>query len=363
VKTVAVIRTKAGRLVADLIRDIDQGRYVPGTLLPPERMLAKTYGVSPVTLRKCLRILSKDGRLVRHPQRGVVVADLERGKPKIGQIAFIAPMLTAEVSPYLKGLTRTIDDERFFLASYTPHGDFTKYQKIIENVVRQKPAGIVIWVTPDNLYRVHDECLARENIPVVTLGQEVLPDVPADNVRDSVMDAAEKVACHILHKGCRSVAYFSTGTSKSGWEQVEFIRKELTAAGVAFPPDRIFDIAAPRGFAQPPNPYIDAQEYVAGLLGKGFHCDCLLCGHDYPAVGALRAMLAKGIRVPEDMKVISLVDTAVEGATPMELTTVDIHREQQARKAVQLLMRRIDGYTGHPEIHHISVDLVEGRTT
>jgi DNA-binding LacI/PurR family transcriptional regulator len=358
-----IANTKAGRVAATLAKEIETGRYSPGTFLPAERELAKSYRVSTMTMRKSLGILSQKGHLVKLPQRGVVVADPDRKESKIGQIAFIAPMLTVEAGQYIKGLTQTIDHERFSLATYTPHGDFTKYQIIIENVVRQRPMGIVIWVTPDNMYHVNDECFASGNIPVVTLGQEMLPHVPTDNVRDSIIDAAEKVARHILKKKCRTVAYFSTGTSKAGWEQVEFIRDELTRQGVDFPKDRIFTVFAPRGYTQPPDPYIDAQEYMTRLLDEGFRCDCVLCGHDYPAVGALRAMLARGIRVPQDMKVISLVNTAVEGATPLRLATVDIHQEQQARKAIQLLMRRIDGHAGPPEIHHISADLVEGETT
>ncbi len=358
-----ISNTKAGRVAAILVKEIETGRYSPGTFLPPERQLAKSYQVSTMTMRKCLGILSENGHLVKLPQRGVVVADPDRTQSKIGQIAFISPMLTAEAAQYINGLTQAIDHDRFSLATYTPHGDFAKYQKIIENVVCQRPKGIIIWVTPENMYHVNDECLAAGKIPVVTLGQELLPHLSTDNVRDSVMDAAEKVARHILNKKCRSVAYLSTGTSKAGWEQVKFIRKELTAAGVNFPEEWVFSVPAPRGYAQPPNPYIDAQEYMARLLDEGFRCDCVLCGHDYPAVGALRAILAKGMDVPRDMKVVSLVNTAVEGATPMRLTTVDIHQPQQARKALQLLIRRIDGYTGPSEVHHISADLVEGETT
>ena len=174
-ETLIPSNTKMGRIASVLARDLERGRFAPGTLLPTERELARIYAVSPVTMRKCLRLLSQDGRLVRHPQRGMVVAGAEWRRPKIGQIAFIAPMLTTEAARYIKGFTQAIDHERFSLASYTPHGDFTKYQKVIENVVHQRPTGIVIWVSPDNMYHVDDQCLAAAKIPVVTLGQEMLP--------------------------------------------------------------------------------------------------------------------------------------------------------------------------------------------
>jgi DNA-binding LacI/PurR family transcriptional regulator len=55
-------------------------------------------------------------------------------------------------------------------------------------------------------------------------------------------------------------------------------------------------------------------------------------------VGALKAVLAAGLRVPEDVKIVSPMRCAVEGASPMKLTTVDVHREEQGRLAATELV-------------------------
>jgi DNA-binding LacI/PurR family transcriptional regulator len=102
---------------------------------------------------------------------------------------------------------------------------------------------------------------------------------------------------------------------------------------------------------------------MARRLKDGFTCDILICGHDYPAVGALRAVLDAGIRVPDEMAILSELRGAVAGAAPMELTTFDVHPEIQGQLAAEALMRRIEGYDGPYDVHHVPCEMIEGETT
>lgn len=66
---------KIGSLLT-LIRDnIDSGAWPSGSKLPTERELEQKLGVSRNTLRKGLRRLEQDGRIIRHVGRGSFVAD------------------------------------------------------------------------------------------------------------------------------------------------------------------------------------------------------------------------------------------------------------------------------------------------
>jgi len=116
------------------------------------------------------------------------------------------------------------------------------------------------------------------------------------------------------------------------------------------------------GFAHPPDPCIDAQQTTAALLASGVRFKTLICCHDYTAVGAFRAVLAAGLRVPQDVQIASVQRNAVDGLCPMKLTTMDISSQVMGTMAGELLLRRMNGYSGHPEIHYVSADLVVGDT-
>jgi len=360
--TVTRSNTKVSRLAAQMGCEIAEGVYPAGSMLPPERELARRYGVSPTTLRKCLGLLTDRGHLVRHPNRGVVVAERPEGGARVGQIAFVSPMLSSDAVPYIRGLTGGIDHDRFSLATYITQADMNQYRRVIENIPRTGPVGAVIWVPFEDLCPIHDECFAGARFPIVTLGQHPLPHVAADNVRDCPVDAAVKVARRIAAGGCRRPAFVGAVSRRLSEEQIQTLRRELGPHGIGLPDERVFVVDTPRGFGLSPDPYSDVHDFVADLLARGLDCDCLICGHDYPAVGALRALAEFGIRVPDAMKVISLCRTGVERTASPRLTTVDIHNEQQARKAAELLIRRIDGHKGYPEIHYVSTELIEGET-
>lgn len=63
------------RLVTTIESNIDAGVWIAGTRLPTERELEKQFGVSRNTLRRGLRRLEDQGRIVRHVGRGSFISD------------------------------------------------------------------------------------------------------------------------------------------------------------------------------------------------------------------------------------------------------------------------------------------------
>ena len=355
--------TRSIKLVNVLSQEIAEGRFAPGTLLPTDRELAGRYSVSTNTVRKSLLVLQRQGLLARQPQRGVVVVSPGLRDPGLKRVAFISPMASVLANEFLAGLTDGLDDDRFVAATYITREDLDKYRKIIIHVADQRPSGMVIWVQTREYCEVAWECLAKARIPVVGLGPHSIPNLACDYVRDCVADAGTLIGRYLVRRNLRDIAFLCTTSRTIQGERITAIRKELARAGIELPEKRIFFVDAPRGYKQPPDPYADARDFMARLLDRGFRCECMVFGHDYPAVGALEAVLAKGIRVPDEIKLISCGRSGVEAISPMKLSTCFVDFPEQGRKAIQVLMRRIDGYDGPPEIHYTPVTLREGETT
>jgi GntR family transcriptional regulator len=69
-----------------LLRDIGSGKYAVGSLLPPEKELAQTYGVSRHTVREATRKLADSGQISRQPGRGTVVCSMAEPRPYVAAL-------------------------------------------------------------------------------------------------------------------------------------------------------------------------------------------------------------------------------------------------------------------------------------
>ncbi|GHJ45162.1 LacI family transcriptional regulator [Catellatospora sp. TT07R-123] len=79
------------------------------------------------------------------------------------------------------------------------------------------------------------------------------------------------------------------------------------------------------------------------LLDRVPGLDAVFVGSDLMAAGALAALRARGLRVPEDVAVGGFDDSAVAGSTHPRLTTVRQPLEQVATETVRMLLELIDG--------------------
>ena len=81
------------------------------------------------------------------------------------------------------------------------------------------------------------------------------------------------------------------------------------------------------------------------VLKKGRPFTAMFCSNDITAIGAMRAIKEHGLRIPEDISLISIddIDTA-QYLTPM-LTTVHIPVEEMGQMTAKTLIDRIEG--GH----------------
>lgn len=67
------------KLIEDLKKFIDDGKYKQGELLPSENDLCKTYHTTRATVRQALSGLTNMGYIIRHQGKGSIVSEPRRG--------------------------------------------------------------------------------------------------------------------------------------------------------------------------------------------------------------------------------------------------------------------------------------------
>lgn len=106
-----------------------------------------------------------------------------------------------------------------------------------------------------------------------------------------------------------------------------------------------FDAAS--GFAQ-----------MEELLDSGVKIDALVAGNDTIAIGAMAAIRAAGLRVPEDIAVIGHDDIPVAQYTTPPLSTVRVPAEEIGRTCGDLVIRMLDGERIEPQIVTLRPQLI-----
>jgi DNA-binding LacI/PurR family transcriptional regulator len=173
--------------------------------------------------------------------------------------------------------------------------------------------------------------------PMVLLGERT-GNESADHVAIDNVTAARTATEHLLSLGRRRIAAigYQTGAwGGTGWLRAEGYEKALAAAGLDLVP----------GLQVATSWYhrVDGATAMTALLDSGVAFDAVFCFSDLVAVGALRVLLERGVRVPEDVAVIG-IDGIEEGLyTTPSLSTIEPDKEAIARAALDLLLDRIGG--------------------
>jgi DNA-binding LacI/PurR family transcriptional regulator len=91
--------------------------------------------------------------------------------------------------------------------------------------------------------------------------------------------------------------------------------------------------------------------------------DAVFCFNDLMAIGALRACVESGVAVPDDVAVVGFDDIAETRYSNPTVSTISPDLTGLARSALEMLARRIDGYTGAAEEIPVAWTLEARETT
>ncbi|MGH8227424.1 MAG: LacI family DNA-binding transcriptional regulator [Steroidobacteraceae bacterium] len=177
------------------------------------------------------------------------------------------------------------------------------------------------------------QAVASSYLPLVVwgghLGIQTYCSVGTDNAGGALM-AVE----HLLKSGRRHIVFFGDPTVPEIRLRHEGYRLALSRA--------------PRGASAPqlvPAHLTSDAAYDAmrDYIRRGRTFDAVFAATDVIAISAMRAILASGRTIPQDVAVVGFDDITLAAHTNPRLTTVRQDRERGARMLVDLLFRRIEG--------------------
>ncbi|EWM16748.1 LacI family DNA-binding transcriptional regulator [Kutzneria sp. 744] len=182
----------------------------------------------------------------------------------------------------------------------------------------------------------------RADLPLVLLGEQVGPGT-ADLVAIDNVAAAREATQHLLSLGRRRIAAIGDQhVSAAGTANVRLqgYRDALAAAGIAYD----HELVVPAESYHRP----DGAAAMRLLLSLAEPPDAVFCFNDLLALGALRTLLAAGLRVPDDVAIVGVDDIEDGRFSTPTLTTIAPDKTQIAEAAVTMLLERVNGLDAPP---------------
>jgi DNA-binding LacI/PurR family transcriptional regulator len=195
-----------------------------------------------------------------------------------------------------------------------------------------------------------DDLLRRPGTaPLVLLGEREY-EAPYDHIVIDNVAAAREAVRHLLDLGRRRIAFL--GARRESARQPAHLRlrgwrEEIGAAGLA-PPDTL--VVATDGYDRR-----DGAAAMRDLLASGEPVDAVFAFNDLVALGAMRTLAERGLRVPEDIAVVGFDDIGESHFGAVSLTTIAPDKEGIARLAVASVVNRLTGEGAPPDPRRVRV--------
>ncbi|MFG3365829.1 LacI family DNA-binding transcriptional regulator [Streptomyces sp. NPDC048156] len=180
-----------------------------------------------------------------------------------------------------------------------------------------------------------------ENVPLVLLGERHY-DLPYDHIAVDNVAAARAAVRHLIDLGRREVAFIGArrGHSQPAHLRVQGWREELLSAGLSVDDGLI---ATTEGWG-----HADGAAAMTRILETGRRPDAVFAYNDPIAIGAMRVLSERGMRVPEDVAVVGFDDVVEGHFGAVTLTSVSPDKEAIARMAVESVLARLSGQAPEP---------------
>ena len=191
--------------------------------------------------------------------------------------------------------------------------------------------------------------LADAPVPTVVVNAEPA-DVPITVISSDNAAGMRMVAEHLIGLGHRRMAYIrAAGGITADQPRIDGFRAACSDAGIP-----ASDIIELQGDAQ----FDGGERTVTGLLAKGTDVTAIACHNDITAIGAMRALRAARIRVPQEISIVGCDDIAAASWVVPSLTTVAQQKAEMGRMAVERLLAMLDAGDGGIAPETIRVPMV-----
>lgn len=317
------------RIQRILETQILEGKLPAGSQLPGERALAQQFGVSQMTVNRAIQELVRKGRLYRRSGAGTFVTDAVQPVRVHGVVLVVPYAEHPQADTYLREPFRAVRNvaQARELTLQVVQADVSEYADVAQ---RYSHGALLFVAPPSDAYTVLLN-LWQSGTRFVVMGASWqmggFPCVDSDN-----FGGARRAVEYLLSLGHRRIAYLN------GWEGSTNCADRLR--GYQHAMEKWETPAHPEWVVQAGSDShlsVEARQHLTDLLIRTERVTALFAAGFYLTLETLTLLRSLGLRVPEDVSVISFDDPSSAAHINPPLSTVRQPLYEMGQRAMDLL--------------------------
>ncbi len=258
-------------------------------------------------------------------------SSLRRRKSKT--IAVVLPdVADSFFSAAIKGIETVAQSRGYHVLVYLTYELFYKECSILNDFKSGRVDGVLISVTRETTESHHINELQTNGIPVVFFDR-VLPEINTAKVVTNDFEAAFEATVHLLEKGCKRIAYLSFSRTLSiTMDRLEGYKQALMDAGMLDLADVAFCC----------NDELENTTLINQLLTRENRPDGMLASAEVLTIVAYHVCHEIGLKIPDDIKIVSFSNLATALILNPSLTTVSQPAFEMGESAALLLFKFLE---------------------
>jgi DNA-binding LacI/PurR family transcriptional regulator len=303
--------------------------------------IARHAGVSHTTVSRALnhsplisdqtteRIQEIAAELGYHPSAAARSLKTNRSQVVGVIVSHIADPYFSEV---LQGIDDVAQENGYSLFIASAQHDPVRENSIVQTMREHRVDGVIL--CSPNFTAEQSNQLNSYDIPIVALNNQASEGYRFAIYHDDV-DGSRQVCQHLIDLGHHKIAYL--GNSMAGrttQERLAGFKGAIEQANLPVRPEYVYQVSGNN-----PAQGLEGVEYFFSLPERP---TAMICYNDLMAIGALKGLHQRGLRVPEEMSVTGFDNIMYSDYTKPPLTTIDQPKRSLGAEAARLMFTQLN---------------------
>ncbi len=333
-------------------RQIENGEKRPMEPLPPEDILCKEYQVSRITIKKALEDLKKEGYIIRIKRKGTFVnfekpqkEKKETFKIERKTIAFIVPDIEDTfISEIYQGIQKLSIENGYQVVIFSSDKNIEKEVANIELLEESNIEGAIIFPYWGRFNASQILGLKKRSFPFVLIDR-YFRDIETDTVIVDNYKGAYQAVKHLIDLGHKKIAHIMGVDCTANEDRFEGYRAALNRANISYNPSLVKKIKPfeTEGSLRFEPDDIGGYKQALALLSRKGRPTAIFTGNDHIALACYNLIKELGLKVPDDVALVSFDDLKFSSHLEVPLTTVRQPKYEIGKKACEILIKKIKG--------------------